>query len=245
MKTSHCTVPGCHDVEYSNGLCNKHRIRMRKHGSLELPERLSTCRTCSEEGCDRKVNARGLCGLHYTRARIKGLPLGPDRKGRTHEHKSCLVGECDRPSYKDGKCHAHYAREYKRIRLKSKPLTSTVEAIRFKSPKGYGRNISADGYVRVYGGDHPNAHKTSRAIEEHRLVMSNHLGRPLRKGENVHHINGIRTDNRIENLELWTQMQPRGQRVTEKLQWCRDFIAEYEPAPGVDIRNTQASSAGF
>lgn len=69
------------------------------------------------------------------------------------------------------------------------------------------RALSKEGYVTI---------KTESGIwSEHRVVMEEFLGRGLATFENVHHINGVRHDNRLENLELWFTPQPYGQRVSQ------------------------------
>lgn len=90
-----------------------------------------------------------------------------------------------------------------------------------------GRFKNPDGYILVYAPGHPNTNKSSPYVGEHTLVMSEFLGRPLRKGENCHHKNGKRDDNRLSNLELWGSFQTPGQRVEDIYMWCQDFIRRY------------------
>jgi len=57
--------------------------------------------------------------------------------------------------------------------------------------------------------------------------MEQALGRKLLPHETVHHRNGDRLDNRIENLELWSTRNPKGQRVEEKIAHAIDLLREY------------------
>ena len=83
----------------------------------------------------------------------------------------------------------------------------------------HGGLIASDGYVRIL--------VDGKREYEHRVVMERNLGRALHDGENVHHINGNRSDNRLENLELWASAQPRGQRVADLLEYAEQIIARY------------------
>lgn len=85
-----------------------------------------------------------------------------------------------------------------------------------------GRSIRRDGYVTIYTGE-----KTHRF--EHIVVMEEKLGRPLLPKETVHHINGIKDDNRPENLELWSSSQPAGQRIEDKISWAIELLSNYAP----------------
>lgn len=109
-----------------------------------------------------------------------------------------------------------YSRKRRGIPI-DKPITKR------KNGEGY---ISKTGYMIYFKPDHPNSSKCGK-IMGHTLIMSEHLGRPLKKGETVHHKNGIRHDNRIENLELWHSNHGRGQRVEDKIKYCKEFLEEY------------------
>ena len=92
-------------------------------------------------------------------------------------------------------------------------------------PKGSG-TLTKHGYRQIIKHGHPNARRGG-GMFEHVFIMSEFLQRPLKKGETVHHKNGIRHDNRIENLELWSSSHPYGQRIEDKLKWCIEFLTEY------------------
>lgn len=98
-----------------------------------------------------------------------------------------------------------------------------------------------DGYVYIYQPGMPVGYKY-RA--EHAVVMEKMLGRKMIKGESVHHINGLRNDNRPENLQLWVTPQHSGQRPIDLARWvvktypaevramleCESVLSAKEPA---------------
>ena len=103
------------------------------------------------------------------------------------------------------------------------------EAIRLDGPGN--RSKRPDGYIHVYFPKHPVAMaRPNKMILEHRLVMEEKLGRLLRPGETVNHINHIRDDNRPENLELMSLRDHQRETATwakEQRRKERAELAEY------------------
>src|SRR3990167_665119 len=82
----------------------------------------------------------------------------------------------------------------------------------YKGDRNYfwkgGRQKTSQGYIHIWNPYHPRAMK-NKYVPEQVLVMEKYLGRFLVVGEVVHHINGIKTDNRIENLNLLSDSEYR------------------------------------
>jgi hypothetical protein len=102
-----------------------------------------------------------------------------------------------------------------------------------------GKHLTPDGYVKV--GFNPSSPYRDmwgkgRYIPEHRLVMAEHLGRSLYPYEHVHHINGNKSDNRIENLELWESDHPYGQRAGDIIrQHCPTCQCQVDVGPPLNL----------
>ena len=89
-------------------------------------------------------------------------------------------------------------------------------------------SVTDDGYRLLYRPGHPNA-TAEGFILEHRLVMAEHLGRPLDGQETVHHRNGNRLDNRLGNLELWASRHPPGARIEDLVAYATELLEKYAP----------------
>lgn len=87
---------------------------------------------------------------------------------------------------------------------------------------------------------HPRARAKNPYVLEHVLVMEDNLGRHLVADESVHHLNGVKDDNRVENLELWVRPQPSGIRASDALVWAREVVARYEGGGPGSSNNAQA-----
>jgi len=112
---------------------------------------------------------------------------------------------------------------------------------------GWGHKNSR-GYIEVtLMPDHPYysmARKGGRVLE-HRLVMAKYLGRPLEPGEIVHHKNGIKDDNRIENLELVSDQSKHARLMYKELVALRKRVALLEAEVTMLRKQTQEAIRGI
>jgi HNH endonuclease len=162
---------------------------------------------------------------HLRRLKVHGdvsaeIPL----RERSDNSGPCTVETCGKPARKKKLCDLHYYR----VKYHGDPFAN--EKIHMS------RHLEKNGYVRVYvSGEGLRA--------EHRLVMENILGRKLYPHESVHHKNGIRDDNRPENLELWASLsQPYGQRVSDLVEYAEKILSIYGDSYGKTRDNHTNSS---
>jgi hypothetical protein len=163
-----------------------------------------------EDGCGRKITRR---------AKICVFCSG-QRKSKLKEQKYISA------RIKDKDCAGGCGRKIARASNRCYSCSGKLNCFkRRRSPKYPYTN--SNGYVLIGAENHP--YKSKRGyVPEHRLVMEKHLGRYLLPHENIHHINGIRNDNRIENLELWVTKQPKGQRVEDLIKWAKEILQTYK-----------------
>ena len=168
-------------------------------------------------------NSRGIC-VETVRKMLKRNGVKCRRRGGTVKTYSDELLATILKEYEDGASQQGLAKKYEiNVKVISGFLHSQAVAVRQGGPvkKYTGGYSNFMGYQMVQVPDDSpfvEMRNTNKYTPEHRLVMAEHLGRPLSRAETVHHINGDRVDNRIENLEL--RQRNHGAGVRYKCACC-------------------------
>lgn len=180
-------------------------------------------KSCTVAECREPMHAKGYCTRHYQQSRSKGGVIPGRKRSTVPITGNCSQDNCEREASDRGRgyCSAHYRRL-----TTGADMSHPIREHRGYQPGEWRKwQVTARGYVR-----------RSRVVDgvteyqlQHRAVMEDILGRKLLPGENVHHRNGVRDDNRPENLELWVTTQPMGTRPVDKVEHAIQVLEEYLP----------------
>jgi len=195
-----------------------------KDRKIKISDKLRRCKYCGKEFVHCKGHKKQkFCSLKCANALSIKQSLGNNRiLTCKHCKKEFVINLTDKElesgkgKYCSRECHhKHVAWEQKYCEQCGKPLKRRNSGKRFCSKKCWGLSIrSKNGHINPQGYVMMTV-EDSRRVLQHRYIMEQMLGRELFDFEKVHHKNGKRADNDPENLEIWINGHPAGQRLQD------------------------------